>query len=149
MFGHVQSKFYLVWMLLVVNIVTSCPIGTDCGGSAPVVDLYRQPRRLALPTHWELRYCTIASSKTRKCHFECHMHCMHSHVQLQCGTMKTSEFMTTQMKLADPTLSEMSTDLDITSVTQFHLCPTATIYTGTYILADIQQPRARYTQVRS
>ena len=58
--------------------------------------------------------------------------------------MKTSEFMTTQMKLADPTLSEMSTDLDITSVTQFHLCPTATIYTGTYILADIQQPRARY-----
>ena len=38
MFVHVQSKFYLVWMLLVVNIVTSCPIGTDCGGSAPVVD---------------------------------------------------------------------------------------------------------------
>ena len=33
----------------------------------------------------------------------------------------TSEFMTTQVKLADPTLSEMSTDLDITSVTQFHL----------------------------
>ena len=48
MFVHVQSKFYLVWMLLVVNIVTSCPVGTDCGGSAPVVDLYRQPR-LALP----------------------------------------------------------------------------------------------------
>ena len=35
MFVHVRSKFYL---LLVVNIVTSCPIGTDCGGSAPVVD---------------------------------------------------------------------------------------------------------------
>ena len=26
-----------------VNIVT-CPIGTDCGGSAPVVGLYRQQR---------------------------------------------------------------------------------------------------------
>ena len=30
-------------MLLVVNILT-CPIGTDCGGSAPVVGVYRQPR---------------------------------------------------------------------------------------------------------
>ena len=40
---HVQSKFYLVWMHLVVNIVT-CPIGTDCGGSAPVVGLYGQQR---------------------------------------------------------------------------------------------------------
>ena len=30
-------------MLLVVNILT-CPIGTDCGGSAPLVGVYRQPR---------------------------------------------------------------------------------------------------------
>ena len=40
---HVQSNF--IWggheaILLVVNIVTS-PIGTDCGGTAPVVGLYR------------------------------------------------------------------------------------------------------------
>ena len=39
-----------------VNIVT-CPIGTDCGRSGPVVDLYRQPRLAegALPTG---NYCT-------------------------------------------------------------------------------------------
>ena len=43
-------------MLLVVNIVT-CPIGTDCGGSAPVVGVYRQPRLAegVLPTG---NYCT-------------------------------------------------------------------------------------------
>ena len=58
MFVHVQSKFYLVWMLLVVNIVTSCPIGTDCGGSAPVVDLYRQPR-LALPKYTTKKICSV------------------------------------------------------------------------------------------
>ena len=49
---HVQSKFYLVWMLLVVNIVI-CPIGTVCGGSAPVVGLYR---RFALTATGN--YCT-------------------------------------------------------------------------------------------
>ena len=36
-----------------VNIVT-CPIGTDCGGSAPVVGLYRQQRAFC-PTG---NYCT-------------------------------------------------------------------------------------------
>ena len=72
---HVQSKFYLVWMLLVVNIVI-CPIGTDCGGSAPVVGLYRQQRAFCPYCYWELLY---ASSKTCKCHFECHINCMHSH----------------------------------------------------------------------
>ena len=43
-------------MLLVVNIVT-CPIGTDCGGSATVVGVYRQPRLAegVLPTG---KYCT-------------------------------------------------------------------------------------------
>ena len=30
-----------------VNIVT-CPIGTDCGGSAPVVGLYRQQRAFCM-----------------------------------------------------------------------------------------------------
>ena len=39
---HVHA-FWCEAMLLVVNIVT-CPIGTDCGGSAPVVGVYRQPR---------------------------------------------------------------------------------------------------------
>ena len=70
---------YLVWMLLVVNIVT-CPIGTDCGGSAPVVGLYRQQRAFC-PTG---NYCTVRV--VRKCRFECHINCMHN---VQCGTMKT------------------------------------------------------------
>ena len=48
-------------MLLVVNMVT-CPIGTDCGGSAPVVGVFRQPRLAegVLPTgnYIGLLYCT-------------------------------------------------------------------------------------------
>ena len=76
-----------------VNIVT-CPIGTDCGGSAPVVGLYGQQRAFC-PTG---NYCTV---RVRKCRFECHINCMHSHsYNVQCGTMKTSEFTTTQVELA-------------------------------------------------
>ena len=40
---YMFCAFWCEAMLLVVNIVT-CPIGTDCGGSAPVVGVYRQPR---------------------------------------------------------------------------------------------------------
>ena len=52
-------RINFIWceaMLLVVNIVT-CPIGTDCGESAPVVGVYRQPRLAegVLPTG---NYCT-------------------------------------------------------------------------------------------
>ena len=79
-------------MLLVVNIVT-CPIGTDCGGSAPVVGVYRQPclAEGVLPV---LR----TTVREYKCHFECHINCMHSHSynNVAC-TMKTSEFMITQV----------------------------------------------------
>ena len=67
----------LIWceaMLLVVNMVT-CPIGTDCGGSAPVVGVIdNQGLQRAFCLH-VLR----TSSKTCKCHFECHINCMHSH----------------------------------------------------------------------
>ena len=41
MFVHVQNKFYLH---AVSGEIVTCPIGTDCGGSAPVVGVYRQPR---------------------------------------------------------------------------------------------------------
>ena len=46
-------------MLLVVNIVT-CPIGTDCGRSAPVVGLYRQPRLAeGVLLYLELLYASV------------------------------------------------------------------------------------------
>ena len=59
---HVLSNF--IWgeteaMLLVVNIVT-CPIGTDCGGSAPVVCLYMykltplKKKKKKKSLYWEL-----------------------------------------------------------------------------------------------
>ena len=89
--NYCRSVIWCEAMLLVVNMVT-CPIGTDCGG------------RFA---YWELHTVLYASSKIWKCHFK-----LHAQSQLQCGTMKTSEFMTTQVELIDPTnLMDLSTTL--------------------------------------
>ena len=64
-------------MLLVVNMVT-CPISTDCGGSAPVVGVYRQPRLAegVLPTgnYIGLLYCTRVAK-----YGSAILNCMHSH----------------------------------------------------------------------
>ena len=68
-------------------------------------------------------------------------HKLHAQSQLQCGTMKTSEFMITQVELAEPTLSEMYT---LPVQPSFTCAPRPLYTTRAHTFLQKHQPRARY-----